>query len=123
MREKKFKAKRVDDGQWVFGKSLIQAEIKGRAFTQIEHSEFDEFRQYEVHPETVGQFIGIKDKNLVEIYEGDKFTDKCGETYVVSFEDFQLVAIDITTKVKHYFSQFAWNSEQNLEIIGNIHDK
>lgn len=54
-REIKFRGKRLDGKEWVF----FTLPFDGRTY------------YYDVDPNTVGQFTGIKDKNGRDIYEGD----------------------------------------------------
>ncbi len=65
MREIKFRGKRLDNGEWVYG-FLIQYENGWFICNFI-----GDAYQYEVDPSTVGQFTGLKDKNGKEIYVGD----------------------------------------------------
>ena len=67
MREIKFRGKRIDNGQWVYG-DVARIYPAGKIIGI--HDWFSR-RIYEIDPETIGQYTGLKDKNGKEIYEGD----------------------------------------------------
>ena len=77
MHKIKFKGKRIDNGEWVYGYYWCNEEAgdfyKGKHFIRsmnFQPAEFD-YTDYEVIPETVGQLVCL-DKNGDEVYAGDK---------------------------------------------------
>jgi uncharacterized phage protein (TIGR01671 family) len=141
MREIKFRGKRIDTGQWVYGhyfKSPLTDENSGAKqedgwffLTGIErHCIEQDHVSIVIDPDTLGQFTGLKDKNGKEIYEGDIFPclyafDGCTEhVMVVEWNEKRAAFLPRWdyTKCQQKAVQKTMNDLPSLEIIGNIYE-
>lgn len=151
MRQIKFRGKRLDNGEWRVG-SLLNIEdtyfiIENDDFSfdyrdESAHFWFDA-QEYEVDPNTIGQFTGLYDKNGKEIYEGDLLRylpvrqDKWDEENFVANEVFFHgndccdMHIGWQMNRRHFQGHICGTSENpqmkpsttaQMEVIGNIHD-
>lgn len=102
MREILFKGKRISDGKWIRG--YYEEYPNGYA-----HIRTDEDTWYPVVPKSVGQYLGIIDKNGKKIFEGDIVTSSWGYHGLVELEPF------IHALCESRISE-------DIEIIGNVHD-
>ena len=76
----------------------------------------DDYWWAEVIPETVGQWTGLKDKNDVNIYEGDRVKiENENESGVIEYSGSSFI---ISCCHGCYFD---W-MESEVEVIGNIHE-
>ena len=144
MREILFRGKRLDSGEWVQGAFIPDYTQNAFYITKVGEC------CHKVALETVGQYIGITDKNGRKIFEGDifKFNDEVWESYYTScgmeydsweVENYGAIGFYEET-AKFDFRKYKFNEnsveadlhENNtiefadfiseLEIVGNIHD-
>lgn len=128
-----FKAKRVDNGEWVTGQYVKGLDMYGKEVhlifepTSIFYSSSETDGWSEIDPSTICQCAGLKDKNGKLIWENDVVKDKHGNFYKAFWQDnyyqFSWICIKSDNKL---FIEVKWNlwSIKNfeIEVIGNIFD-
>jgi len=141
--ETKFRGKRIDNGDWVYGyffKTPLTDENSG---TPPENGWFfltgeerycisnEHGTVFVVDPETVGMSTGRTTENthpmfydIKELFEGDVFTCEHSQTkFVTTFKDFGWIGI---SDEEDAFGPYTINlysiRKHKIKILGNIHD-
>jgi uncharacterized phage protein (TIGR01671 family) len=128
MRDIRFRGKRIDNGEWVYGNYVN--DNQGHFITlPLETAH----RLVRVNPATVGQFTGLHDKNGKEIYEGDVVRHDNGWVSEIIFGNIGydnsrcgLTGFGYETLYDAEFDFIELNysdSPDDIEVIGNIHEK
>lgn len=122
MREIKFRGKRLDNGEWLYGSLLVshfKDDKKERYFiTQFSGNYTFE---HEVDPATVGQFTGLKDNNGRDIWEGDIISD--GRQFNVKWDSRDACWTgEMHNDLQQRLDLAFLITHKQTRIIGNIHE-
>ena len=125
MREILFKAKRLDNGEWVEGTPLFNPDMsKGKILSFAEYLGNDEisFYHYAVDSDTICQYTGINSERGERIFEGDRIYFKAyGLDYIGTVEFYAGAFCVVCDSASPYLDDVI--IRHGGIVIGNIHDK
>ena len=110
-REIKFRGKHSN--KWIYG-YLLKNIDDNKYYISVSLDQF-----YQVKEETIGQYTGLKDKNGVEIYEGDKVKAKFYGKEVVGEIGFNSGCFLLWNSCVSDNQLFIFT---DIEVIGNIYE-
>lgn len=126
MREILFKAKRIDNGEWV---ERCYAALDDKSFIctdVVEHYRVHTLRWFEIDPETLCQFTGLHDQNGNKIWENDIVEAWSQGSRAIGTVKQRVDGLWIMSPAwqNHEFWELKPNSngETTVEVLGNAFD-
>lgn len=122
----KFRGRRVDNLEWLYGAGIV---IIGDDYAAVPQTKNVTSRDYQIAlckvvPETVGEFTGLLDKNKKEIYEGD--IDKEGNLITFERGCFWLYKKERVSILQGSpagcYPLYRIDTERFIEVIGNFYE-
>ena len=115
----KFRGKRLTDGKWIYGDFFRNRRKAFITTDEIVCNPLASPSDYEVDPDTVGQFTGLRDREGKEIFEGDIVRTSVSKNGIALVE----WHCEHAAFVVHMKGSDQWyHLYKGYEKIGNIHD-
>lgn len=129
--ETEFRGKRKDNGEWVYGFYAYSKEFDKHYIycEELVHG-FYGLIPHEVIPETIGQYIGLKDKNNKKIFTNNVcYFKRLDANIIIQYSacrvgyTYSALGDNNSYYVNRGMSEFSEGvSEKQLEIIGDVFD-
>lgn len=128
----KFRGKRIDNGEWIYGHYFISPLTDENSGTSPDKGWFflsDGVKRhcierdgvvFVIDPETLSQSTGLHDKSGKEIYEGDIVRSNPDGVIDRNCKVVFPFYLQVKNKLSGSYSFCSWNLSNKDEIIGNI---
>lgn len=130
MREILYRAKCIDNGEWVYGVPIKEALVgshDGYYPKMIPECDGRHQTVYStaIKEETLEQYTELKDKNGKKIFEGDivacNQSGSCGISVMI-YDNGAFYVMPLNGNILERTLWDYWYNDWDIEVIGNIHD-